>query len=97
MDRTAVKVSKSKKSASSIAERRKAWDEVNAAVGKNKAGVNKFAGLADEDGQWEDEVDELDDEMDEAEPIVPAAGAGTSGSAATTLAAPPPLDDDEIL
>lgn len=92
VDRTAVKAQKSKRSASNIADRKKAWDEVNGSVGKVGSGRNKFAGLADEDDEVES-VEEFDAEMEEAAPVA------SEGAQAAATAVPPPLDDgdEEIL
>lgn len=64
IDRTAVKVQKSKRSATNIAERKKGWEEVNVTAIKTMAGTNKFAGLVLE-GAGEDDDEEWDDEMEE--------------------------------
>lgn len=91
VDRTAVKIRKSKRSASNIANRKKAWDDVNGSV--EKPSGNKFAELADqgEDDEEEEEesVEEFDDEMaDAAVPTAPA-------TAKAATASPPADDDDE--
>lgn len=101
VDRTANKIAKSKRAASHIAERKKAWEDVNGSVGKNKVGSsNMFAGLAaatggddeedDEEDGWEDD-EGGDDEMADAAPAAPK----------TTAAVAPPApgddDDEEIL
>lgn len=100
VDRTAIKVQKSKHTANLGETRKKSWAEINAAAGKiGKKGTNMFAGLAEEDGgaddDWEEVVGELDEEMEEAEPAVPAKKAvGASKKSAPELTAAPPLDDD---
>lgn len=106
MDRTAVKVSKSKQAAERVQGRRKGWEEINAAAEAEAAKKkrNMFAGLEDEgadeedEEEWEDEK-EGDDEMGDA---VPESGvvSGTAVSAAVPTPAPPPPmeeDEDEIL
>lgn len=95
VDRTAVKVQKSKRSASNIAERKKAWDDVNGSVDKVSGNSNKFAGLAmgDDDqveGEGEESVQELDDEMQNDAPA-----ASRAPHVAAAAIAPPPHDDDD--
>lgn len=98
VDRTANKIAKSKRAASHIAERKKAWEDVNGSVGKSKVGSsNMFAGLAaatggdgedddeEEDG-WEDD-EGGDDEMADAAPAAPKTTA--------SVAPPAPGDDDD--
>lgn len=92
VDRTANKVAKSKRAASNIADRKKAWDDVNGSVTKvgdtASSSSNMFAGL-EADGQEEEEggVEKLDDEM--VSDVPAAIGAAVAPSA--------PDDDDEIL
>lgn len=95
VDRTANKVQKSKRSASSIAERKKAWDEVNGSVDKvGSGGTNKFAGLAaNEDDDDDESVEEFDDEM--ADDAASAAAEGSHVAASVPATATPTLDDDE--
>ncbi|KUI60083.1 hypothetical protein VP1G_07285 [Cytospora mali] len=88
VDRTALKIQKSKRSASEIASRKKAWDDVNGAAVAVKASLNKFAGLEDEDDV--EEVDTFDDEMGDA-----TVKTSATAKAAVPAAAPPPEDEDE--
>ena len=99
VDRTSVKVLKSKKAAANIASRKKGWDDINAqaggeAVGVGAAGVNKFAGLAD-GGDDDEDVEELDDEMWEAEKGTPVVASAANPTTVPVDAPPPPQDDDE--
>ncbi|ROW15387.1 hypothetical protein VPNG_02222 [Cytospora leucostoma] len=96
VDRTALKIQKSKRSAAEIASRKKAWDEVNGSIGDVAAGgaggrasLNMFAGLGDggaDDEEEEDveEVDNFDDEMGDADQGAAAAAAATAAAAAPT-------------
>lgn len=98
VDRTALKIQKSKRSAAEIASRKKAWDAVNGDAAASKASVNMFAGLVggddgDDDDDDIEEVDNFDDEMGDAEQDA-AAGATKTKAAAPALA-PPPQDDDD--
>lgn len=101
VDRTAVKVAKSKKAESNIAGRKKTWDEINASVGAGGDGGkgmlvgNMFGALGDEDDDEED-VEDVDDEMWEAGEAAPAQGVAAK-EAAVPPSAPPPQDDDDIL
>ncbi|ROW06078.1 hypothetical protein VMCG_04564 [Cytospora schulzeri] len=95
VDRTALKIQKSKRSASEIASRKKAWDAVNGDAAASKASVNMFAGLGggnddDDDDEDIEEVDNFDDEMGE----VVEQGA-TKAKAAVPAPAPPPQEDDD--
>lgn len=93
VDRTALKVQKSKLSAVGIEARKKGWDDVNgsaaaakaaAEAARKAASTNKFAGLetgGDDDGDDTEEVDEFDDEMGDAAAAAPAVAA--------------PVDEDE--
>lgn len=93
VDRTANKVAKSKRAASNIADRKKAWDDVNGSVVKvgktGSSSSNMFAGLeAGGEEVEEDSVEEFDDEMVGDAPAV--TGAAVAPSA-------PGDDDEEIL
>lgn len=97
VDRTAIKVKKSKHAANLVETRKKSWAEINTAAGKlSKQKTNMFAGLAEEDDgdEWEEvaEVAELDDEMAD---VAPTKAVETSEAPAAALAAAQPLDDDE--
>ncbi|KAK7749798.1 hypothetical protein SLS53_000378 [Cytospora paraplurivora] len=88
VDRTAVKIQKSKRSAAEIASRKKAWDEVNGSIGDvaaaigGKASLNMFAGLGNGDDEEDiEEVDNFDDEMGDVDQ-------GAAAAAATATAAP---------
>lgn len=99
VDRTALKIQKSKRSAAEIASRKKAWDAVNGDAAAPKASVNMFAGLVggddgdDDDDDDVEEVDNFDDEMGDAEQG--AAAGATKTKAAAPAPAPPPQDDDD--
>lgn len=99
VDRTAVKVAKSKKAESNIIGRKKGWDEINASVvgagGNGAKGANRFGALGDEDDD-DEEIEEVDDEMWEAGAASSAQGV-TAKEVAVPASAPPPQDDDEIL
>ena len=100
VDRTALKVQKSRRAAAETASRKRAWDDVNGAIGGAaagaagaRAGLNMFAGLQqDEGGDHDDdveEVDEFDDEMGDA--------AAATAAVPAPAAAPPPEDEDEVI
>lgn len=104
MDRTQLKVAKSKVAAARIDSRRKTWDEVNASAGavKGAQAKNMFGALDDgeEDEEEIEEVDNFDDEMEVVEEASIAAVTESAGvqSAAAAAPAPPTQDDDaEIL
>lgn len=61
--------------------------------------MNKFAGLADGNGDDEEDVEELDDEMWEAGQGTPVVAAAPGSTAVPAGAPPPPPqdDDEEIL
>lgn len=97
VDRTAVKVAKSKKSASSISLRKKNWDDINSATVKAaKAGSNMFGALGGDGDEDEDveEVDEFDEEMEVVQEDIPAAVSEESAAAPTPVHAD---DDEDIL
>lgn len=100
VDRTALKIQKSKRSAGEIARRKKAWDAVNGDAAASKAGVNMFAGLdggddGDEDDEDVEEVDNFDDEMGDAVETGAVAGRTRAKTAVAPAAAPPPQGDDD--
>lgn len=117
VDRTAVKIQKSKRSAAEIASRKKAWDEVNGSIGDvaaavgGKASLNMFAGLGDDDGGDDEdveEVDNFDDEMGDVDQGASAAAAAAAAAPTTTrvtrasakaaiapAAASPPQDEED--
>lgn len=92
VDRTAVKIQKSKRSAAEIASRKKAWDEVNGSIGDvaaavgGKASLNMFAGLGNDGDDDEDveEVDNFDDEMGDVDQGASAAAAAAAAAPTTT-------------
>ncbi|KAJ9139409.1 hypothetical protein NKR23_g7940 [Pleurostoma richardsiae] len=97
VERTAVKVQKSKGKSRAVQGRRKAWEEINGSIpklggGGAAAGGNKFAGLADE-GEDDGFVD-TDEEMDEGAEAQDAQRqpAVTGGEPAAQQ-----VDEDEIL
>ncbi|KAI0119142.1 Alb1-domain-containing protein [Daldinia grandis] len=61
MERTELKVAKSKGQARTIQTRRKAWDEINNRIPANKSESQEEA------GNGENEASELDEEMDDAQ------------------------------
>lgn len=97
VDRTAVKVAKSKKSASNISVRKKNWDDINSAVGGVKgaeAGSNMFGALGGDSDEDVEEVEEFDDEMEEVQEDSPAEG-GAKSAAVPARNPPVQVDDDE--
>ncbi|PSS00744.1 Alb1-domain-containing protein [Coniella lustricola] len=110
VDRTANKVAKSKESARNIDSRRKAWDEINASAGGEKAAaLNKFASLMNEEDDDDDENEsavgaaDLDDEMQDAQQskaVKPArvtrATTAAAAAAAVAAAAAPTQNEDDI-
>lgn len=103
VDRTAVKVAKSKKSASNISVRKKNWDEINSSAGTVRSSQNMFGALGGEDEEGEEsveEVDEFDEEMEvvqEASPAVVAEAKGAVASAPDLAKQPVEDEDEEIL
>lgn len=100
VDRTALKVAKSKRSASNIEVRKKNWDEINGAVGTVKGAKlanNMFGALGGEDDDDEEieEVDEFDETMEVVQEPVPAEGSATAKGTAVAAPTPPVQDDDE--
>lgn len=100
VDRTAVKVAKSKKAAANISVRKKGWDDINGAVGSvkgAKAGGNMFGALGADEDEDVEEVEEFDEDMEVVEEPAPAKG---SAKSAVVPAPTPPVqadDDEEIL
>lgn len=101
VDRTALKVAKSKRSASNIEVRKKNWDEINGAVGTVKGAKlanNMFGALGGEDNDDDEEVEEVeefDEDMEVVEEPVPVKGSEKAKSTAVPAPTPPVQDDDE--
>ncbi|KXX81758.1 hypothetical protein MMYC01_200691 [Madurella mycetomatis] len=103
VDRTAVKVQKSKGHARAIGSRKRAWEEINKEV-LGQEGQPKLSRKArakkEEDAMVAAfyAVDDGDAEMEGAEDVVDISGGFSSATPAQPVSIPPaPVDDEEIL
>ena len=103
MERTELKVSRSKGHARTVQTRRKAWEDINGQIPQTTASITKAEAGRDAERSGDEEehksepgVPELDDEMGEAEGEV---GAKTVAAEQHSNSPTPPqvLEDDEII